>query len=192
MIPLSRHTTALLGAALATFLSTSVALAQDSRKDLKQETKRLALDEMSNETLEKVLSTDERARLLYDNSYGWAAFDNVKVQFAIAGGGGQGVAVVKETGERTYMNMGTAGIGLGIGMKQYQVLFLFETASALDNFINAGWEAEASASATADERGVGAATSFNDGVAYYMLTDNGLMAGADISGTKYWKDGKLN
>ena len=192
MIPLSRHTTALLGAVLATLLSTPVALAQDSRQDLKQETKRLDLDEMSKATLEKVLSTNERARMLYDNSYGWAAFDNVKVQFAIAGGGGQGAAVVKETGQRTYMNMGTAGVGLGIGMKQYQVLFLFETEAAFGSFVNSGWEAEASASATADEQGVGTAASFKNGVAYYMITDNGLMAGVDISGTKYWKDGKPN
>jgi hypothetical protein len=37
-----------------------------------------------------------------------------------------------------------------------------------------------------------ACPSSRNGVAYYQLTDKGLMASADISGTKYWKNDDLN
>ncbi len=166
--------------------------AQQDWKDLKREAKREQLDEVANETLAFVLGESEKARLLYDNSYGWAAFDNLKIQFGLAGGGGRGVAVVKEPEDRTYMAMGSAGVGLGIGGQKYQVLFLFQDKVTFDRFVNEGWKAEASASATAGQDGVAAGSSFTNGMAYYQVTDKGLMAGADISGTKYWKDKKLN
>ena len=37
-----------------------------------------------------------------------------------------------------------------------------------------------------------AGTGFVDGIAIYQITESGLMAQADIAGTKYWKDKKLN
>jgi hypothetical protein len=40
--------------------------------------------------------------------------------------------------------------------------------------------------------GGGASSGFNNGMAIYQVTDKGLMLQADISGTKYWKNGKLN
>jgi len=37
-----------------------------------------------------------------------------------------------------------------------------------------------------------AGTTFSNGLAVYPLTDKGLMLQADISGTQYWKNKKLN
>ena len=183
----------ILGVVLvATALVAPAGFAQESWKDLKHESKRMKLDEVADETLAYVLKESDKARLLFDNSYGWAAFDNLKLQFGLAGGGGRGVAVAKESGDRTYMAMGTGGVGLGIGGQKYQLLFLFQDKATFDNFVNVGWQAEASASATAGDEGVAAGANFRNGLAYYQVTDKGLMAGADISGTKYWKDGKLN
>lgn len=177
---------------VATALLTPSVFAQESWKDLKHESKRQQLDEVADETLAFVLEKSEKARLLYDNSYAWAAFDNLKIQFGLAGGGGRGVAVPKESEERIYMAMGSGGVGLGIGGQKYQVLFLFQDKVTFDNFVNKGWKAEASASATAGTDGAASGANFTNGMAYYQVTDKGLMAGADISGTKYWKDGKLN
>lgn len=41
-------------------------------------------------------------------------------------------------------------------------------------------------------RGANAEATFHDGVAFYVLTEAGLMLSADISGTRYWKHDKLN
>lgn len=146
---------------------------------------------MAKETLIELFESIEDAKVLYDKAIGYAVFSNVKVQLGISGGGGKGVAVPK-AGNRTYMKMGTGGIGFGIGAQKYQVIFLFETEKALESFVEKGWQADTSAQAAAGEAAVGAAASFKNGIAYYQITDKGVIASADITGTKYWKDDDLN
>ena len=85
----------------------------DDWKSLKNESKRLKIDEMADAVLDQVMNSNWKAEELFKNAYGWAAFDNLKIAFLISGGGGNGVAIKKETGERIYMKMGTGGIGLG-------------------------------------------------------------------------------
>ena len=102
------------------------------------------------------------------------------------------VAVEKAGGKRTYMNMGTVGVGLGLGGKKYQVVFLFEDVKRFNGFVEKGWQADTSATAAAGNKAAEAGTGFVDGIAIYQITDKGLMAQADIAGTKYWKDDKLN
>jgi lipid-binding SYLF domain-containing protein len=38
------------------------------------------------------------------------------------------------------MKMISAGAGLGIGVKNYRVIFVFETPSALSKFVDSGWD----------------------------------------------------
>jgi len=102
------------------------------------------------------------------------------------------VAVNSATGQRTYMKMGTGGIGLGLGGQSYQIVFFFETQQAFDRFVTKGWQADASANAAAGTKGANETASFSNGVAVFQLTNKGLMAQADVSGTKYWKHKKLN
>ena len=82
----------------------------------------------------------------------------------------------KSTGARTYMRMGTGGIGLGIGGQRYSLVMLFETADRLDKFVAGGWDSRATAEAAAGKEGVAVQSSFFDGVAFYQITDKGLMA----------------
>ncbi len=102
---------------------------------------------------------------LYDKSYGYAVFDNTKISFGLTGGGGTGVAVEKASKARTYMRMGTGGLALGLGAQVYQVVFLFQTRDTFTNFIEKGWEAEASANAVAGKAGANAEATFRNGVA---------------------------
>jgi lipid-binding SYLF domain-containing protein len=90
------------------------------------------------------------------------------------------------------MKMGTGGIGFGLGAQNYNVVFLFETRAAFDGFVEKGWQADASAQAAAGSAGANAEATFRNGVAVWQITDKGLMASADIAGTKYWKNDKLN
>ena len=160
--------------------------------ELKQESKRVAIDEVAEETLQKLFSEKADAKSLYDKAIGWAVFDNTKVAFGISGGGGNGVAVSKTSGKKAYMKMGTGGVGFGIGVNKYQVVFFFESEKILKKFIESGWQADAGATASAGKHAADAKTNFVNGLAIYQLTEKGLMANADIAGTKYWLNDKLN
>jgi lipid-binding SYLF domain-containing protein len=143
-------------------------------------------------TLDKLFSQQATTRDLYERASGYAVFTATKAGFLVTGGGGTGVAVNKATGKRTYMRMGTGGIGLGIGAQRYDLVILFESDAYLERFIQGGWDASASAQAAAGRDGITLTSSFIDGVAFFQLTDRGLMAQADVSGTRFWAIDDLN
>jgi lipid-binding SYLF domain-containing protein len=178
--------------ALALIASFSVVAAEDEEKEDKTDQKRQNIDEMADDSLKTVLDKSKGAKSLYDKAYGWAVFDNLKIAVGISGGGGSGVAVTKDGSERTYMKMGTGGVGLGLGGQKYQVIFLFEKEENFRSFVDKGWKAETGAQAAAGTAGASAETTFHNGLAIYKMNEAGLMASADVSGTKYWKNKKLN
>ena len=180
-----RLPTLLLILTIATGAGSAPLLADEKAAD-----KRSKIDTMAAETFEQLLADNAGARALQGKAYGHAVFSNVKVSLIITGGGGSGVAVAG--GKRTYMKMGTAGLNIGLGGQKYQVVFLFQGKAAFDNFVDKGWQADASANAVAGKAGANAEATFRDGMAVYQLTDAGLMLQADIAGTKYWKAKKLN
>ncbi|MBD3852572.1 MAG: hypothetical protein IFK93_14795 [Acidobacteria bacterium] len=187
------HVTVVL-AVVALLTPASAIFADDEGdwKDMKQESKRMKLDETAEEAMQALFAENAKAKELYDGSFGWAVFDNLKIAFGFSGGGGNGVAKAKESGHKTYMKMGTAGIGFGLGANKYQVIFLFQDSRTFDNFVNKGWQADAGATASAGEHAAEVKTGFVNGIAIYQMTEKGLMANADIAGTKYWKNDKLN
>ena len=180
----------------AAFVLTSPVLAGKEEKAAKKEAeaaeKRAEIDAVVQESLDEVFANSEGSKALYDSAYGYAVFDNLRVTFIFTGGGGHGVAVNKSSGKRTYMTMGTGGLALGIGAQKYQVIFFFESEEVFTNFIEKGWKAETGAGASAGDKGANVATGFISGIATYQITEAGLMASADISGTKYGIDKDLN
>jgi len=172
---------------------TSALFAEEKESKLtKKEEKRLKIDTRAAENLQALLAKSPKAAVLYELAWGWASFHDLKVGVGVTAGGGKGVAVAKVSSDRVYMEMGTAGVGASLGAQKYDVIFLFETEKSLRHFVENGWQADASANAAALKSGVNTQTAFIDGLAIYQMTDGGLMVNADISGTKYWKDGKLN
>ena len=169
---------------LALVASAPAVFAQDGDKQAKKKGK---IDKRSNDVLETVLGESDNAKDLFDKAMGYAVFDNTKVALGISGGGGSGVAVDKASGARTYMKMGTGGVGLGIGVKTYQVIMMFENEKVFKSFIDKGWQGDTQAGAAAGSKGVAVETTFHDGMAVFVRTKKGLMASADVSGTKYWK-----
>lgn len=176
-----------LGAAL--WLVAGMSFAQ---QDSEASVRRQEIDTRSQETLEKLFAAQDSTRALYDRAAGYAAFSATKAGFFVTGGGGTGVAVHKNSGKRVYMRMGTGGIGLGIGAQRYDLVILFETDAHLARFIQGGWDASTTAQAAAGKEGITFTSSFVDGVAFYQLTDRGLMAQADVSGTRFWSVDELN
>ena len=94
------------------------------------------------------------------------------------------------------MRMGTAGIGLGLGVKDFEAVFVFHRRSALEKFIDKGWDfsGQADAAAKSGDKGgaVDAEGTVLGGVDVYQMTKAGLALQATLQGTKYWKSKKLN
>jgi lipid-binding SYLF domain-containing protein len=154
--------------------------------------RKIEIDADANATLGKLFALQEHARALYDEADGYAIFSATKAGFIVTGGSGTGVAVDRASGARTYMRMGTGGLGLGIGAQRYSLVILFEDTAHLNRFIEGGWDASASALAAAGTDGIAINSSFIDGIAFFQLTNRGLMAQADISGTRFWPIEDLN
>jgi lipid-binding SYLF domain-containing protein len=184
-----KHAWCLLAIALLVPLVTA---AKDEPEVDRVEARRAAIVEMAVGAIEQLIADDERAAETFASSVGYAVFDNFKFTFLLSGGGGVGVAVDRASGERTYMKMGSGGVGLGLGGQSYQVVFMFESAEAFDRFVNKGWQADLSANAAAGTAGKNVPSTFRDGVAVYQITHKGLVAQADISGTRFWRSKKLN
>jgi len=183
----------LVALALLLAASWSLAAKTDEQKAKDAQEARAKIDRMAQEKLDQVLRESPKAKPLFEKAFGYAVFDNTKLSLGIGGGGsGKGVAVEKASGKRTYMRMQAAGVGLGIGAQAYNVVFLFGDERTFRGFVDKGWTAESSASAVAGDQGAGAGDAFIQGMAVYVLTDKGLMARADVTGTKYWKNAKLN
>jgi lipid-binding SYLF domain-containing protein len=169
--------------AMALVSSFGVVQAQNTTESVQR---RLEIDTSAQTTLDDLLKTQAGAKELYDRAVGYAVFTATKAGFIVSGGSGTGVAVNKASGARTYMRMGTGGIGLGIGAQRYSLVILFETEGHLNKFVAGGWDSSATAEAAAGKEGVAVRSSFYDGVAFYQITDKGLMAHADVTGTKFW------
>ena len=159
--------------------------------DAKVGARKAEIDTTAQATLDELMSAHEAVRDLYNKAAGYAVFTVTKAGFIVSGGGGNGVAVNKATGQRSYMRMGTGGIGLGAGAQRYSLVMLFETADRLNKFVAGGWDSSATAEAAAGQEGVAVRSSFIDGMAFYQVTDKGLMAWADVSGTKFWVNDEL-
>jgi len=189
-----RLTTILMICIAVALFTTPFALAEEEKTsaELKEESKRAKINEVAEETLQQLFTENANAKSLYDKAVGWAVFDNTKVALGVSGGGGNGVAVSKTSGKKAYMKMGTGGVGLGLGVNKYQIVFLFQDEKTLKNFIESGWQADAGATASAGKASAEAKTNFVNGLAIYQLTEKGLMLNADIAGTKYWLNDKLN
>jgi lipid-binding SYLF domain-containing protein len=191
-----------LGALLA-LGQTAIAQKGDSKADSKAESKAAAeaskaaatrerVDANAQETLKELFEENEGAKKLYDKAAGYAVFSGTKAGFVVSGGGGVGVAVDKKTRQRTYMKMGSAGVGLSFGARRYDLVILFETPKHLANFVQGGWDSSATAEATAGTESKGVGSTFFEGIAIFRMTNRGLMANADVSGTRFWVAEDLN
>jgi lipid-binding SYLF domain-containing protein len=175
-----------LAATLALAFGTAMA-----DNNAKADKRRKEIDASAQTTLDKLTKGDADAKDLLAKSVGYAVFTVTKGGFIVSGGGGNGVVVDKTTSKRTYMRMGLGGVGLGIGGQRYGLVVLFENKDRMDKFLAGGWDSSATAEAAAGKEGKAARTTFYDGVAYYQITDKGLMAHADITGTKFWVNDEL-
>ena len=152
---------------------------------------------MSARVLTRLYEEKPATREEVAKSVGYAVFSNIGINLVLfSAGGGQGVVHDNQTGENTYMNMGSAGLGIGLGIKDFRGVFVFHNRDAFDNFIRRGWDfsGQADIAAKSGDKGDEANISATvvNGVSLYQLTEAGLALQATLQGTKYWRSKKLN
>jgi lipid-binding SYLF domain-containing protein len=148
-------------------------------------------------TLEDLYKIQPESREAIQKSVGYAVFSNVGTNLLLVSTArGAGVAVNSKTKQDTFMKMISAGGGLGVGVKDYRVIFVFETESALARFLNSGWSGSGQADAAAKTSKSGGAYSgavmVEPDVWVYQITKKGLALQLTLQGTKYYKDDDLN
>lgn len=179
-----------LGLVLAS--STPASAAKNSKEEQRAEVRKT-----SQKILGQLYRAKPSAKGAVAAAAGYAVFSNFGMKLFVAGGGaGSGLAVNNATKQEVFMKMVEVQAGLGFGIKKFRVVFIFETESALNEFVNSGWEfgGQATAAASYDNKG-GAyqgAVSVMPGVWMYQLTDEGLALELTGKGTKYYKNDELN
>lgn len=190
------NTSAVVGRWLAVSIL-GLALAAPGAIAKSADEERAEVRQMSQKVLDRLYSLQPGARKVVDNSAGYAVFSNVGTKVLVVGGGtGKGVAVNRKTKAETFMKMVELQTGVGFGVKKFSLVWVFQNQSALDNFVNSGWEIGAQATAAASYSGEGAAmqgaVAVSPGVWLYQMTDDGLALELTVKGTKYYKDDELN
>ena len=177
---------------VVTLLAGGLASAKDSPDKKRDKTRKMAAS-----TLEDLYKLQPASKELIRNAAGYAVFNNMGTNlFLLSTARGTGVAVNSKTKQDTFMKMISAGAGLGVGIKDYRVVFAFETDKALSNFLNSGWSGSGQADAaakTSDSGGAySGATMVEPGVWVYQITKKGLALQLTLQGTKYYKNDDLN
>lgn len=185
------HTLFSLALGLAVLVGVPGAVAKTATAE-----KQAEIDEMAAGMLADLYKLKPLAKDQVKKAAGYAVFSNVGVNLVFASfAGGHGVVVDKH-GHRTYMKMGSAGLGLGLGVKDFRAVFVFRTQAKLDAFLEKGWDfsGQVDAAAKSEKKGaaVGLAETAIPDVEVYQITKNGLALQATLQGTKYWKDKDLN
>ena len=155
-----------------------------------------AINTMADETLQRLYADKPSTKDEVKEAAGYAAFSNANVNIIFVGaGGGYGVVVDNVTGDKTYMKMGSGGVGFGVGVKDFRQVMIFNTKETMDLFVDSGWTfgGHADAAAKAGDKGGEASGEGAFGqVKVYSMTESGLALQAMGTGTKYYKDKELN
>jgi len=158
---------------------------------------RAQIDQATQQVLSDLYMKAPGAKELLDSSAGYAVFSSLGINvLLLSTASGKGVAHYKDSGDKVYMKMYSAGAGVGLGVKDFRLVFTFQSRKNLEEFVEEGWTAGAQADAAAkyDDEGDAAALAIDvsPGVKLFQLTESGLALQATIQGTKYLKDEELN
>ncbi|MGB0514844.1 MAG: YSC84-related protein [Wenzhouxiangellaceae bacterium] len=120
-----------------------------------------------------------------NHAHGYVVFPSVG-KAGLGVGGSYGNGIVFERGEpvgRARIVQGT--VGFQIGAQNYSQVIFFQDDAALRTFQRGNFEFSAQATAVAVTAGAAATTSYERGVAVFILTRGGLMAEASVGGQKF-------
>ncbi len=146
--------------------------------------------------LEKFYKSNPKLKDDVAKAPGYAVFTTYGLSFLVGGAGGSGLAHDNSAKKDTYMNMAQASAGVQVGVAQQDLLMVFKSRKAFDNFVDKGWEASGGAMAQAGAAnkgaGAGGGEQFTNEANYYKYTKNGIEVGGNLAGNKFWKSKELN
>jgi lipid-binding SYLF domain-containing protein len=182
----------IISAVALAVLSLSTICAADSPEE-----KKAKIRQGVSETLQDLYKLQPGAQAAIQKAAGYAVFKNFGTNILVVStASGKGIATNNQTKQDTFMKMISAGAGLGVGVKDFRVIFVFETDKAFNQFLDSGWSGsgQADAAAKAGESGgaVSGAVEVAPDVYVYQITKNGLALQLTLQGTKYYKDDDLN
>lgn len=152
---------------------------------------------IEGDALSQLYQAEPSTQAEITGAWGYAVFTSADLAaIFVSGSYGHGLARSSQTNDLTYMQMASVGIGLGLGIKDFLVVFVFNTPEAYKEFITTGLDLSGNADiAITDGVKGGAVTGVQgvlNGVKVYQLTEKGLMAQFMLKGSKYWRDDSLN
>jgi len=182
----------IISAVALAVLSVSAICAADSPEEQKAKIRKA-----TQQTLQDLYKLQPSAREAIQKAAGYAVFKNFGTNLLVVStASGKGIATNNQTKQDTFMKMISGGAGLGVGVKDFRVIFVFETDKAFSQFLESGWSGsgQADAAAKAGESGgaVSGAVEVAPDTYVYQITKNGLALQLTLQGTKYYKDDDLN
>ncbi len=166
------------------------ALAQDKAA------KQTEIVKHTNAALQRFYAKKPELKAAVAKAPGYGVFTTYGISFLVGGAGGKGLVHNNKTKHNTFMAMGSASVGAQIGAAENDVLIIFKTAAAMNDFVNKGWTAGGGATAQAGvdskQAGGGRGGSAMADAETFTLTKNGVEAGVAIAGSKFWKEDELN
>ena len=115
-------------------------------------------DEMLNQLY--ATNPDMKARL--KKAAGYATFKQTEMNlFLLASGNGYGVLRDNQARKDIFMRMGSLGGGVGLGVKDVRVIFVFNDAKVMQQFVAEGWQFGGKADASAKYQDTGASAEQN-------------------------------
>ena len=127
-----------LSLALA-FGSQSIHAGLFSPKGDSPEEKRQVVLKQREEMLAELYKTKPELKDRMEKAAGYATFKQTDVNlFLLASGRGYGVLRDNKTGKDTFMCVASLGTGVGMGVKDLRVIFLFNDAKVMQQFVEQG------------------------------------------------------
>ncbi|WP_175787727.1 MULTISPECIES: BPSL1445 family SYLF domain-containing lipoprotein [Burkholderia] len=153
-----------------------------------QADKRHTIDAGVDSTIARLYTTAKGSRELVGNARGVLVFPSV-IAAGFFVGGQYGEGSLRVAGSTVgYYRTTTGSIGLQIGAQSKAIIFLFMTEDALGRFRNSeGWSVGGDASVAVLRVGANGNVDTSTATApieAFVLTNNGLMAGMTLEGTK--------
>ena len=181
----------LLTAALILSFATGHAFAETEKEKNRAEVRKIA-----QQALDEFYKARPSLKADVARAPGYAVFTTYGLSFIFGGQVGKGLVHNNRTDKETFMDMVQASAGLQAGLAESRILIVFNTAQAMSEFSERGFEltgaATAGAGVSTDTASATAGASMINNSPYYILTKTGLQAGGAFAGTKFFKDKKLN